>query len=72
MEYMREIEKLTEELLIEFSLFKRSPKIINDEFLSRLKSEKIKSKQVTLKNCKTAGIYKCDINIDNFQNMLKI
>lgn len=39
---MREIEKLTEELLTEFSLFKRSPKIINDEFLSRLKSEKNK------------------------------
>ena len=40
---MSEIEKLTEELLVEFSLFKRSPKIINDEFLARLKSEKIKS-----------------------------
>lgn len=68
---MKEIEKLTEELLTEFSLFKRSPKIINDEFLSRLKSEKIKSKQVTLKNCKTAGIYKCDINIDKLSKYVK-
>lgn len=62
---------LTEELLNEFSLFKRSPKIINDEFLSRLKEEKIKSKQVVLKNCKTASIYKCDIGIDKLASYIK-
>lgn len=68
---MNEIKQLTEELLTEFSLFKRSPKIINNEFLTKLKSEKIKSKQVVLKNCKTAGIYKCDISIDKLARYIK-
>ena len=68
---MNEIKKLTEELLTEFSLFKRPPKIINGEFLTRLKSEKIKSKQVVLKNCKTAGIYKCDISVDKLARYVK-
>ena len=67
------IEFLYEELLQEFSIFnkkKNPPKVIDEAFLQKLKSENIPNKQIKLKKCKVKDIYKCDISIEKINSMI--
>lgn len=67
------IEFLYEELLHEFSLFNKKkipPKVIDEDFLKKLKNTDIPNKQVKLKKCKVKGIYKCDVSIEKINSMI--
>ena len=67
------IEFLYEELLQEFSIFNKKkipPKVIDEAFLQKLKSENIPNKQIKLKKCKVKDIYKCDISIEKINSMV--
>ena len=67
------IEFLYEELLQEFSIFNKKkipPKVIDEAFLQKLKSENIPNKQIKLKKCKVKDIYKCDISIEKINSMI--
>ena len=67
------IEFLYEELLQEFSIFNKKkipPKVIDEAFLQKLKSENIPNKQMKLKKCKVKDIYKCDISIEKINSMI--
>ena len=58
------INILTEELLKEFSFFKKTPPtVINKEFLNKIKNEKLKKKRVILNNCPLKEIYNNYIDI---------
>lgn len=49
---------------------KTPPKVIDEDFLKKLKDTNIPNKQIKLKKCKTKGVYKCDVSIEKINSMI--
>lgn len=70
---MNTIDTLSEELLKEFSFFKKTPPaVINKEFLNKIKNEKLKKKKVILNNCPLKEIYDTYIDVNGIKNEKEI
>lgn len=67
---MNTIDTLSEELLKEFSFFKKTPPaVINKEFLNKIKNEKLKKKKVILNNCPLKEIYDTYIDVNGIKKL---
>lgn len=65
---MNTIDMLSEELLKEFSFFKKTPPtVINKEFLNKIKNEKLKKRKVILNNVPLREIYSTYIDISGIR-----
>lgn len=65
---MNTIDTLSEELLKEFSFFKKTPPaVINKEFLNKIKNEKLKKRKVILNNVPLREIYSTYIDISGIR-----